>query len=92
VRTSAVNWLAEVVGDRVSATLDSIAYEPGDREVRRSAIFALARRPAEEAVPALTTMAETLPDRELRRSAVMALAQTRDARALAWLAGRLGNK
>lgn len=92
VRNSAVNWLGEVVGDRVSATLDSIAYEPGDREVRRSAIFALARRPADEAIPALTKMAESLPDKELRRSAVMALAQTRDARALQWLEGRLGGK
>lgn len=92
VRNSAVNWLAEVVGERVSATLDSIAYEPGDREVRRSAIFALARRPADEAIPTLTKMAESLPDRELRRSAVMALAQTRDARALSWLEGRLGAK
>jgi hypothetical protein len=92
VRNSAVNWLGEVVGDRVSATLDSIAYEPGDREVRRSAIFALARRPADDAVATLTKMAESLPDRELRRSAVQALAQTRDPRALQWLEGRLGSR
>lgn len=92
VRNSAVNWLGEVVGDRVSSTLDSIAYEPGDREVRRSAIFALSRRPAEESVPTLTKMAESLPDKELRRSAVMALAQTRDPRAIQWLEGRLGSR
>jgi hypothetical protein len=32
------------LGDRVTATLDSVAYEAGDREVLRTAIFALARQ------------------------------------------------
>lgn len=90
VRNSAVSWLGELVGDRVSATLDSIAYEPGDRDIRRTAIHAIGRRPADESVPALIKMAETLPDRELRRTAVMALAQTRQPAAIAWLEGRLG--
>lgn len=90
VRNSAVNWLGEMVGERVSATLDSIAYEPGDRDIRRTAIFSLSRRPKDEAIPALQKMAETLPDRELRRTAIMALAQTRDTQAIAWLEKRLG--
>ena len=89
VRNAAVNWLGEMVGEQVSSTLDSIAYEAGDREIRRTAIHTLARRPKEEAIPALQKMAETLPDRELRRTAVMALAQTRDTQALAWLEKRL---
>lgn len=92
VRNAAVNWLGEVVGERVSATLDSIAYEAGDRDIRRTAIHTLARRPKEEAVPALQKMAETLPDRELRRTAVMALAQTRDTQAIAWLERRLQSR
>jgi hypothetical protein len=91
VRNSAVFWLGEVVGDRVAATLDSIAYEPGDREVRRTAIMAMARRPKDEAIPALQKLAETLPDRELRRVAIMALAQTRDAQAIAWLERRMNS-
>ena len=89
VRSSAMNWLGEVVGDKVSATLDSIAYESGDREVRTQAIFAISRRPADEAVPALLKMAETLPDRELRRTAVQWLARSKDPRAVAWLERRL---
>lgn len=89
VRASALNWLGEVVGDRVSATLDSIAYEPGDREVRSQAIFAISRRPADEAVPALLKMAESLPDRELRRTAVQWLVRSKDPRAVAWLEQRL---
>lgn len=90
VRSSATRWLGELVGDRVTATLDSIAYDAGDREVRRAAISALARRPREESIPALKKLAETLPDRELRRAAISALAQTREPEAIAWLEQRLG--
>jgi hypothetical protein len=85
VRASALRWLGETAGEKVSARLDSIAYEPGDREVRKQAIYALSRRPAEEAVPALLKMVESLPDRELRRTAVYWLAQTKDPRAIAWI-------
>ncbi|MBL0169626.1 MAG: HEAT repeat domain-containing protein [Gemmatimonadaceae bacterium] len=90
VRASALNWLGEVVGDKISQTLDSIAYEPGDREVRKQAIFALSRRPSDEAVPALLKMAESLPDRELRKTAVFWLVQSKDPRAVAWVEKRLG--
>lgn len=90
VRSSALNWLGEVVGDKVSSTLDSMAYEPGDREVRKQAIFAMSRRPAEESIPALLKMAETLPDRELRKTAVFWLAQSRDPRAISWMENRIG--
>ncbi len=92
VRASALNWLGEVVGDTLSQTLDSIAYEPGDREVRRQAIYALSRRPTEEAVPALLKMAESLPDRELRKTAVFWLVQSKDPRAVAWVEKRLGRQ
>jgi hypothetical protein len=85
VRSSAMNWLGEVAGDKVAARLDSIAYEPGDRELRKQAIMALSRRPVEEAVPNLLKMVESLPDRELRKTAVQALANTKDPRAIAWI-------
>lgn len=85
LRASAVHRLGELAGERVSASLDSMAYEAGDRDVRRSAIEAIARRPKAEAVPALIKLAETLPDRELRRTAVRSLAQTREPEALAWI-------
>ncbi len=90
VRASALNWLGEVVGDNVSSTLDSMAYEPGDREVRRQAIYALSRRPSDESVPALLKMAESLPDREMRKTAVYWLVQSKDPRAVAWMEKRLG--
>lgn len=85
VRSSALSWLGEVAGEKVARSLDSIAYEPGDREVRRQAIAAISRRPAEESVPALLRMAESLPDRELRQQAVFWLARTKDPRAMAWI-------
>lgn len=85
VRTAALGWLGEVAGDRVAAKLDSMTYEPGDREVRKQAIYAISRRPVDEAVPSLLRMAETLPDRELRKTAVFWLARTKDPRALAWI-------
>ncbi len=79
-----------MVGERVSSTLDSIAYEPGDRERRRTAINTISRRSAEEAVPALIKMAESLPDKELRRTAVQA--PITDARAMVWIAGKVANR
>jgi hypothetical protein len=90
VRSSALNWLGEVAGDKVASTLDSIAYEPGDRDVRRQAIYAISRRPADEAIPALLKMAESLPDRELRRTAVQTLVRSKDPRAVQWLERQLG--
>ena len=92
VRSSAMGWLGEVAGDRIAARLDSIAYEPGDRELRKQAIYALSRRPVEEAVPMLLKMAETLPDRELRKTAVFWLARTKDPRALAWITRAVGER
>jgi hypothetical protein len=92
VRSSAMNWLGEVAGEKVAARLDSIAYEPGDRELRQQAIMALSRRPADEAVPSLLKMVESLPDRELRRTAVQALANTKDPRAIAWITRTVGER
>lgn len=92
VRSQAVFWLGEFASDKVTASLDSIAYEPGDREVRKQAIFALSRRPTEEAVPNLLRMAETLPDRELRKTAIFWLSRSNDPRALAWITKALNEK
>jgi HEAT repeat protein len=84
VRNQAVFWVADLAGDKVSASLDSLAYEDGDRDVRRQAIFAISQRPKDESVPLLIRMAETIKDRELRKQAIFWLGQTRDPRAMAW--------
>jgi len=84
VRNQAVYWVADLAGDKVTASLDSLAYEEGDRDVRRQAIFAISQRPKDESVPLLIHMAETIRDRELRKNAIFWLGQTRDPRAVAW--------
>jgi hypothetical protein len=90
VRASALNWLGEAVGDKITLNLDSIAYAADDREVKRQAIYGISRRPPDEAVPALLKMAETLPDRELRRTAIHWLVQSKDPRAIAWVEKQVG--
>ncbi|MBC7843211.1 MAG: HEAT repeat domain-containing protein [Gemmatimonadaceae bacterium] len=92
VRQQAVFWLGDAAGDKVTQTLESIAYDPGDREVREQAIFAMSRRPDEEAVTSLLRMAETLPDRQLRKTAIFWLSRSKDPRALAWLERALSGK
>ncbi len=92
VRSQAIFWLGEYAGDKATASLDSIAYEAGDREVRKQAIFAVSRRSNDEAVTTLLRMAETLPDRELRKTAIFWLSRSNDPRALAWLTKALDAK
>ena len=92
VRQQAVFWLGDAAGEKVTQSLESIAYEPGDREVREQAIFAMSRRPDEEAITSLLRMAETLPDRQLRKTAIFWLSRSKDPRALAWLERTLSGK
>ncbi len=92
VRQQAVFWLGDAAGDKVTQSLESIAYDPGDREVREQAIFAMSRRPDEEATTSLLRMAETLPDRELRKRAIFWLSRSKDPRALAWLERTLSGR
>ncbi|HEU4700796.1 MAG TPA: hypothetical protein VFS40_16555 [Gemmatimonadales bacterium] len=83
-RKSAVFWLGQAAGDAATKDLaDLAASDTTDREVRKSAIFALSQRPKDEGVPALIKVARTSPDPELRRSALFWLGQSDDPRALA---------
>jgi HEAT repeat protein len=66
----ATRGLSELVGDAAV-----------DREVRKSAIFALSHRRT-EGVPALINVVRTSKDPELRKSALFWLANSRDPRAL----------
>jgi HEAT repeat protein len=62
--------------------LEEIVEDEGDREVRKSAIFAISRRPADESVPTLIRVARTHRDPEIRKSAIFWLGQSKDPRAL----------
>jgi hypothetical protein len=82
-RKSAVFWLGQATGDRVTESLDSVATDrSGNREVRESAVFALSQRPDDEGVPVLLRLAQSDRDPEIRRKAVFWLGQSDDPRAL----------
>ncbi len=82
-RKAAVFWVGQEAARAATAGLAAIVDDPGDdRDVRKTAIFALSRRPADEAVPALIRIAQTNPDVELRKAAIFWLGQSEDPRAL----------
>jgi hypothetical protein len=82
-RKSSVFWLGQMAGDVATRNLDSIVSDDsGDREVRKSAIFALSQRPKDEGVPALIRVARSSHDPDLRKSALFWLGQSEDPRAL----------
>ncbi|HKP75491.1 MAG TPA: HEAT repeat domain-containing protein, partial [Longimicrobiaceae bacterium] len=83
-RRSAVFWLSQQAGDRVTRELaDFVAESEDDREVRKHAVFALSQRPREEAVPELVRIARTHRDPEIRKTAMFWLGQSNDPRAIA---------
>ena len=82
-RKSAVFWLGQATGDKVTESLDSVVTDAsGNREVRESAVFALSQRPHDEGVPVLLRLAQNDRDPEIRRKAVFWLGQSDDPRAL----------
>ena len=80
-RKSAVFWVAQAAGDAAAEGLEDIVYEdPGDREVRESAIFALSQFQENEGVPILIRIVRTHPDPEIKRKAIFWLGQSDDPR------------
>jgi hypothetical protein len=83
-RRSAVFWLSQQAGDRITHELALfVSDSEEDRELRKHAVFALSQRPREEAVPELMRIARTHRDPEIRKSAMFWLGQSGDPRALA---------
>jgi hypothetical protein len=81
-REQAVFWLGQAAGEAATRGLDELVGDDTlDRDVRKSAIFALSQR-REEGVPALIRVVRTSRDPELRKSAMFWLGQSRDPRAL----------
>lgn len=84
-RKSAIFWLGQAAGERVTPALDSVAGDrSGDREVREAAVFALSQRPRDEGVPALMRLARNDRDPEIRRRAIFWLGQSEDPRAISF--------
>jgi len=83
-RRSAVFWLSQQAGDRITRELSAFVSESDeDREVRKHAVFALSQRPRDEAVPELVRIARTHRDPEIRKTAMFWLGQSGDPRAIA---------
>jgi HEAT repeats len=83
-RRSAVFWLGQQAGDRITRELSAFVNESDeDREVRKHAVFALSQRPRDEAVPELVRIARTHRDPEIRKTAMFWLGQSGDPRAIA---------
>ena len=83
-RRSAVFWLGQQAGDRVTRELSAFVSEnDDDREVRKHAVFALSQRPRDESVPELVRIARTHRDPEIRKTAMFWLGQSNDPRAVA---------
>jgi hypothetical protein len=83
-RRSAVFWLSQQAGDRITRELSAFVSDGDeDQELRKHAVFALSQRPREEAVPELVRIARTHRDPEIRKTAMFWLGQSGDPRAIA---------
>ena len=83
-RRSAVFWLSQQAGDRITRELsDFVSDGDQDRELRKHAVFALSQRPRDESIPELMRIARNHRDPEIRRQAMFWLGQSNDPRAVA---------
>lgn len=81
-REQATFWLGHLAEEPATRGLTELVGDAAlDREVRKSAIFALSQRRG-EGVPALINVVRTSKDPELRKTALFWLANSKDPRAL----------
>ena len=92
VRTQAVFWLGQAAGDEATKGLADMADDAdGDREVRKSAVFALSQQKG-NGVEYLLKIAQTNKDKEIRKQAIFWLGQSKDPRALDYFEAVLTRK
>lgn len=92
VRTQAVFWLGQAAGDEATKGLADVAEDAnGDREVRKSAVFALSQQKG-HGVEYLLKIAQSNKDKEIRKQAIFWLGQSRDPRALDYFEAVLTRK
>lgn len=92
VRTQAVFWLGQAAGDEATKGLADVADDAnGDREVRKSAVFALSQQKG-NGVEYLLHIAQSSKDKEIRKQAIFWLGQSKDPRALDYFEAVLTTK
>jgi len=91
IRKQAIFWLGQEAAEQAVGTLEDVVDDP-DREMRKSALFALSQLGTDHSIDVLVRVARTHPDKETRRNAFFWLGQTEDPRGIALfeevLAGR----
>lgn len=92
VRTQSVFWLGQAAGDEATRGLADVAEDAnGDREVRKSAVFALSQQKS-NGVEYLLKIAQSNRDKEIRKQAIFWLGQSKDPRALDYFESVLTKK
>lgn len=92
VRTQAVFWLGQAASDEATKGLADIADDAGgDRDVRKSAVFALSQQKG-NGVEYLLKIAQSNKDKEIRKQAIFWLGQSKDPRALDYFESVLTKK
>jgi hypothetical protein len=86
VRGQALFWLAQKAGKKAASTISSAAENDPDTQVKKRAVFALTQLPADQGVPLLIQVAESNHNLEVRKQAFFWLGQSKDPRALDFIA------
>lgn len=89
LRGQALFWLAQRAGARAVGAIDEAVRRDPDTAVKRRAVFALSQLPADQGVPKLIALAREHSNPVVRKQAFFWLGQSRDPRAVAFLAGIL---
>jgi HEAT repeat protein len=89
VRGDAIFWLAQRAGNATAAAIsERIAQDP-DEDVKKKAVFALSQLPPDEGLPLLMQVARSNKNPNVRKQAMFWLGQSKDPRALDFIAGIL---
>lgn len=83
VRKSAVFWLGQIAGEKITEGLSKLVEDDDvDLQVRETAVFALSQRKETNSVHSLMEIARTSPHPQLRKNALFWLAQRDDPHVL----------
>ncbi len=86
LRGQALFWLAHKAGAKAVSTISGAAENDPDTQVKKRAVFALTQLPPDQGVPLLIHVAESNRNMEVRKQAFFWLGQSKDPRALDFIA------
>ncbi len=86
LRGQALFWLAHKAGAKAVSAISASAENDPDTQVKKRAVFALTQLPPDQGVPLLIHVAESNRNMEVRKQAFFWLGQSKDPRALDFIA------